>query len=119
MKLEDQVCSLELAKKLKKLGVNQESLWYWHFNEKHCPDDHINLHKDGNNCSAFTVAELGEMLPKASSYKHEDYSWCSLFVNEEPAYMAHREYDETEANARAKMLTYLLENKLIEITHAE
>ena len=29
MKLEDQVVSLELAKKLKELGVKQESLFYW------------------------------------------------------------------------------------------
>jgi len=29
MKLEDQVCSLELAKRLKDLGMKQESLWYW------------------------------------------------------------------------------------------
>jgi len=29
MKLEKQVCSLELAKKLKELGVKQESLWFY------------------------------------------------------------------------------------------
>ena len=29
MKLQNQVCSLELSKKLKELGVKQESLWYW------------------------------------------------------------------------------------------
>lgn len=29
MRLEDQAYGLELAKKLKELGVKQESLWYW------------------------------------------------------------------------------------------
>lgn len=29
MKLEDQIVSLELAKKLKELGVKQESVFYW------------------------------------------------------------------------------------------
>jgi hypothetical protein len=29
MKLEQQVCSLELAKKLEKLGVEQVSLFHW------------------------------------------------------------------------------------------
>jgi len=29
MKLKDQICSLELARELKKLGVKQESLFYW------------------------------------------------------------------------------------------
>ena len=30
MKLEQQVCSLELAKELKKLGVKQKSEFYWY-----------------------------------------------------------------------------------------
>ena len=29
MKLEDQVSSLKPSKKLKELGVKQESLWWW------------------------------------------------------------------------------------------
>jgi hypothetical protein len=29
MKIEEQVCSLELAKRLKKLGVKQQSALYW------------------------------------------------------------------------------------------
>lgn len=29
MKLEDQVCSLELAKRLKELGVQQNNVFYW------------------------------------------------------------------------------------------
>jgi hypothetical protein len=32
MELEKQVCNLELAQKLKKLGVKQESLFYWRSN---------------------------------------------------------------------------------------
>ena len=70
MKLENQVCSLELAKKLKELGCKQESLWWWAtkfnkpssnapillFNKKD-----ITHYKKGY--AAYTVAELGEMLP--------------------------------------------------------
>jgi hypothetical protein len=71
MKLEEQVCSLDLAKRLKELGVKQESYWYW-------VDWQENNHEDGapkgwnlehpphSDCpfvSAFTVAEFGEMLP--------------------------------------------------------
>jgi hypothetical protein len=34
MELEKQVVSLELAKKLKQLGVRQESFWYWEENPR-------------------------------------------------------------------------------------
>ena len=37
MKLEDQVCSLELSKRLKELGVKQDSLWYWNAKEGYTP----------------------------------------------------------------------------------
>jgi hypothetical protein len=71
MELEDQVCRLELAKRLKALGVKQESLfqhvnnpigmagwqiWY----EGRVPNV---LGENAEWCSAFTVSELGEMLP--------------------------------------------------------
>ena len=61
MKLENQVCSLELAKKLKELGVKQESLFWW------CKDFKgrvVQPHKHnclGGGISAFTVIELLEI----------------------------------------------------------
>lgn len=90
MKLEKQVCSLELAKKLKKLGVKQESLWYhkdtsggdWHEGESleleggkiknqkkpvaksFFMPAHMVTEHDDDVVSAFTTSELGEMLPK-------------------------------------------------------
>ena len=74
MELSDQICSLELAKKLKELGVKQESLfWYtiyvdqtydihYQFDSKYIPPAHY---------AAFTVAELGEMLPVFSRAYNE------------------------------------------------
>lgn len=94
MKLQDQVCTLEQAKRLKELGVKQESLFSW------CGDETKRLMdngKDGlavsdwvyidstipaNNqesdhrslvpsakpfAAAFTVAELGVMIGKGTS----------------------------------------------------
>ncbi len=61
MNIEDQVVSLELAKKLKEIGVEQESLFYWasgsllFFEEVDW--------SDADTYSAFTVAELMEKLP--------------------------------------------------------
>jgi hypothetical protein len=102
MKLENQVCSLELAKKLKELGVKQESLFYWvrHWNEGKWVDKLFYLKDEDDKVnsftSAFTVAELGEMLTKQQIKNSLDGS------------------NDTETNARAKMLIYLVENKLIE-----
>lgn len=148
MKFEYQVCSLELTKRLRELGVKQESFCYWHVN--HINSDMVFLRNrsecaeidvwrsEKDNCenffSAFTVAELGEMLPPligeavlhtfrvprkkdwAVSYErmevvthgdnvtgYSDRAWVSDYFFSAP----------TEADARAEMLIYLLENKLM------
>lgn len=130
MKLEDQVCQLELAKRLKELGVKQESLYFWchHLkNEFHgewwdvLPGSYASQHgafSSGNEdhvCAAFTVAELGEMLPyEFSTMKGFDGSlwYCSdIRVND-------LEIDrmfkfKTEADARAKMLIHLIEKGIV------
>ena len=121
MKLENQVCSLELAKKLKKLGVKQESLWWWIYAE-----GKWNLFRD-DNCSrkntysAFTVAELGKRLPITchstrfeQGYEFQCHYQLWNMEKEEMDYL-HHTADKTEASARAKMLIYLIENKLIKI----
>lgn len=139
MKLEQQVVSLELAQKLKELGVKQESLFYWfHLYVTGCGEgDELNygLPPEQKNitdvCSAFTVAELGDMLPKGVNsmkayanardgvvvadrtwwcWKYKDYREGIEHVHDK-----HEFYADTEADARAKMLVYLLENKLITI----
>lgn len=132
MKLEDQVCSLELAKKLKELGVKQESYFHWTITK--APDMTWEVKNyisdiDYGNCSAFTVAELGEMLPwrfrgfvlravcNVLDKKEELKSW-------ELAYWEEGHEDETrfeiivadtEADARARMIIYLIENKFIDV----
>jgi len=71
MKLENQACSLEQAKKLKALGVAQESLCQWFAEHRSGATHHvITMHQGGPSSvsgpcdyAAYTVAELGEMLP--------------------------------------------------------
>lgn len=130
MTLELQVCSLELAQKLKELGVKQESIWAWWIATDRDDTPALNRHpdKDCPTCghpsapyfewiSAFTVAELGEMLPELYNTYHdsnpigglETWECVAEDTNEDiPFFRA-----ETEADARAKMLIYLLENNLI------
>ena len=134
MKLENQVTNLELSKKLERLGVKQESVWYWvrfdHGNKKvkdwallerkNCFNEEDTLHID--YVSAFTVAELGEMLPDGvkmlkNCCSQESHKWTVSRFQPRPniVFDTHRiEFEaETEADARAKMLIYLIENKLI------
>lgn len=125
MELEKQVCSLELSQRLKELGVPQESL-YGHYHNKLRVKNFITERYYISNedeasflCSAFTVAELGEMLPPLYiSMKTRRSGWCVC-----PKTVADERSDfederivraDTEANARAKMLIYLIENNLLD-----
>jgi hypothetical protein len=134
MKIEDQVLSYELSEKLKDIGIKQESLFYWYKNPY---DGWIIINKDelsdmftpgcvGIN-SAFTVSELFEMLLfsieegyrkiiikkiKTGIY-HSNPEKMLYFI--EYRYVDHVTEDENLSDALAKMLIYLIENKLMEI----
>jgi len=134
MKLENQVCTLDQSKRLKELGVIQESFLY------HIPGVFIPATLSAKqkiifnqHWSAFTVAELGIMLPKRlkASWKHGDTTglggeWqsscnCSIeyrFDVKKNAFIACyplvASYSHPkEATARAGLLIELLERKLI------
>lgn len=109
MTLDQQVCSLELAKRLKELGVKQVSCFKW-VHKSLLPDVWVLGKRGKENVAAFTVAELGEMLPSMTiSYFREIYDWhCKTHMTD---YVVNEEH--TEADARAKMLIYLLDNKFI------
>jgi len=137
MKLQNQVCSLESAKKLKKMGFKQESLWYWikdgyyrkdgypHYNWKLETEEHWNVadaewgmcrelkkDKDIEFLSAYTVAELGEMLRNA----YKKMKGKILYTSSARINQLNKRVHETlerEAESRAKILIYLKENKLL------
>lgn len=138
MKLKEQVCSLKLAKQLKELGVKQKSLFYWGDDswKKDCElTNKIKYHiyfrdapyKKGEynpDPSAFTVAELGEMLPHNRFNLGEVECFLSVEILNnvwDVCYIKYGIYktiskrftDKSEANARAKMLIHLLKNKLL------
>jgi hypothetical protein len=133
--LEKQVVSLELAKRLKELGIKQQSFFRYarprrgRFTLKYS-------RTIGNSdvtweISAFTIAELGEMLPW-KVIKGDTTYWLYLGKNaKNPAVGKECEIDyrtiedeesdievvgevdaDTEADAHAKRLIYLVENGL-------
>lgn len=135
MKLENQVCSLELAKKLKELKVKQESLFYWLKGSVvyKTPFGFVfptgaettNHNPIVEECiSAYTCGELGEMLPASieidgkkgiiNTFKDgTDHSWYFWYSTLRGVAIATVDGQFTEADCRGKMLCYLLENKLI------
>jgi hypothetical protein len=130
MRLEDQVVSLELAKRLKELNVKQESQFYWTAIPGN--DWILNFIEIGipvaEHYSAFTVAELGFLLPRKVT-TDDDPEWYYYQQSEGVGGLtigywspsgksiggALTSFIDSEANMRTKMLIYLLENKLTNI----
>jgi len=140
MKLNKQVCSLEFAKRLKSLNVKQDSLFYW-FNmgggfflqyfdklaeyadenemegtKKDWAKNYMKKYGDDNNFSAFTVAELGELLPAGYLTKKvsSGREWKCYYSDHAGNKLQEATTCENEADCRAKMLEYLIENNLLE-----
>ena len=118
MKLKDQVCSLESAKRLKELGIEQDSIFCYF----HCSDDSFEL--DYNTwkkteifpheyISAFTVAELGEFLPPEldglyfTSFRCARNGWWCEYSDGNGASMRSF-WSKNEAECRATLLINLM-----------
>lgn len=103
MNLQYQVCTIEQAKKLKELGVKQESITTWY--EDMPTIGTVVMYTVGDisvkQFAAFTCAELGIMI---GSY------------NENDMYEINGETYPTEAQARAALLIHLIENKIVEVS---
>lgn len=140
MTIEKQVTSLEISKRLKELGCKKENLFVWYL-----PSDGGDLRigkwnevspanlveKNSPVFAAHTVAELGEMLPDVIRETSKltgktvtkdviigftddwdfgkRFYWCEM-GEPHPSFS-----EETEADARGKMLIYLLENGLCQV----
>lgn len=139
MKLEDQVCSLELAKQLKRLGVKQSSLFFWEVLDENAYGIRFEVKFVPYCCpgiekfSAFTVSELLDMLPNCITIDSNNTGALKCFFvnyintatsvdkkdNDEFKWqvlysnlMHHSIFDSNLANACAKMLIYLIENNI-------
>jgi hypothetical protein len=113
MNIEQQVCSLDLAKQLKELRVKQESCFIWVV-EGLPSRSFVSDRKHGyvGACAAFTVAELGEMLPynidlgESITYffgvrKGDDGKWATFYGNGLGFWRLTFSWYDTEADARS------------------
>jgi hypothetical protein len=132
MEVEKQVCSFELAKRLQELGVKQKSDFYFCQLAPNVIKVFCSLclvHRDFGSyekiCSALTVAEFGAMLPMHIQGNEDDRThnhgmFFGDFRSIRHSSGWHIEYvgcfgmnGDNEADARAKMLIHLIEQKLI------
>jgi hypothetical protein len=128
MNIDSQVTSYELSKRLKELGVKQDSYFVW-FKLKEesdwsiSEDWQIDDEERFDTVSAYTCSELGEMLRKFDIENDQNltidyyntYNFYNIalkptkVIDFETVYVQ----EKTEVDARAKMLIYLLENGLM------
>lgn len=125
--INNHVTSLELSKKLKELGVKQESEFYWNKKRKVTRVKHIKKYYCylseastevegydivGRNVSAFLSSEIGEV------FKNVDYSdiwgaYQSCGGNE--IGLGQIVMQSIDINFLARMLIYLIENSIIDV----
>lgn len=138
MRLENQVTSLETSKKLKELGVEQESIFFWiqtydstlapilNHSIARTPDVRGDLYlvdKSPNerNYSAFTTSELAEMLPEIIKL-NDVINWVEITKYGKEYQVRYRTFEmpskicgreKSLVEALAACLIHLKENKLI------
>jgi hypothetical protein len=131
--LEQQVCSRALAERLAALGAPQDSVFWWVDSRVIYTGGLSSQAQRQGGIAAYTATELGAMLPdeinipaktgKPRLYTHwlrfgryrggGQRFWCAY-----PGGNARTNLEEradTEADARAKMVIYLLEHKLLNL----
>ena len=123
MKLEKQLCSLWFARKLKELGLEQDSLWTWVLG---CEEGKTTKYKlvitsnngftgyicagrdnkvEGEMFSAFTIAELGEKLKKIDWRKPELWGFWNCPKMKRAL----------DPNYLARLLIYILEEGFVKV----
>ena len=138
MKLEDQVCTFEQSLKLAELGVALPTTFYWSAKGKDRSDPaafKLTIKEENDETadtcySAFTTAELGILLPYELNLEDEDlyiqgtignrrgefyYIWFQSSLDNVEWELFPAIERDTEAQARADALIWLIENEFVRV----
>jgi len=105
MSCKPSVCSIEIAQKLKEIGVPQESLWYWN-------KESITMDKKENSISAFTGDEVGNILPPYIKFNEDKWdltiaketdNWIVGYMNNLMSFLIVHQC-ELEVEAKSQLL---------------
>jgi hypothetical protein len=126
METEKQVCTADQGRKLKELGITANSLFWWVDRGQHSKLVYAGQIEFGDMlplCPAYTVAELGLLLP---AFRKNDYDlkcskdsmWDGWDIEYsypkigggKACFEDMQVYGDTQAEACALMLIWLLEN---------
>jgi hypothetical protein len=124
--IDEQLCPLSQAKRLKRLGVSQDAYFqHWFVKGKYVGSDWYGSHGVGafsESFAAYSVAELGIMLPdNIEMFKRYGKHELSVMKNLYPMPQIKEGFNwftvkgDTEAEARAEMLISLIEAQLVKV----
>lgn len=131
MLLSKQCCTVEQGKRLTELGVNAPSYFIHHVQNvaNLIQESWVHIKADAETYPAYTVAELGEMLPDGFTYKGEKsglrcqhwnkgndelpYYTCTIYPWDSWISATHVFEGNNEAEARAEAVIFFIEQKLI------
>jgi hypothetical protein len=116
------VCDVEYAERLRELGFKVDNNIFWYCNDKRSITTTIGSHR---YVPTYTTGELGNMLPNSLPGK-KDIFFDRFHEDHRAGYRKYDEHndnykyvitqvDTNEANSRAKLLIYLIENEYINI----
>lgn len=131
--IEPHIIDLGYAKKLDELGVKKESIFSWYQRLNVLGEDpYVGITRKAQHnpkeimeISAYTASELMEILPSVVDAEGHDVFLCAKkdIINYYVAYCTSDGdldifsdfKDESISNALAKMLIFMVENKLVEV----
>jgi hypothetical protein len=132
--IEKNIVNFDLSVNLIKLGVDEESLFYWHKyknGDLGCHAYWQRMSEEIESYQAYTATEILGMLPCTLMIKNEDEKYLTVekeFFPDEDEYfyivyykpidssqpdIFSNNYDKNLANSTAKILIYLVENGIV------